>query len=122
MKLEKAWMTFGIAMFLSQVASLMLASSGFISFLVLGLFVVGCGLCFASLFKIVHHYTTSTQIRLQDHLVVKHQPETKLKVQTDTTANLEPTADNRELKVTDESEEDEWRTKLERALLSQGGD
>lgn len=60
-KLEKAWMTFGITMFILQLASLL---SDAVVFLVLVLFFVGCGLGFASLLKIVHHYTESTNVRV----------------------------------------------------------
>ena len=109
MKLEKAWMTLGIVTFLTQVTSLMLDVSGVISVLVLGLFVVGCGLSFASLFKLVHRFTTSTQMRVQDHVTVKHEPEVKPKV-----------LDN--MKVTEESEDAEWKRKLERDLHLQGGE
>ncbi len=127
MKLEKAWMTFGIITFLSQIASLMLDASGFISVLVLGLFVVGCGLCFASFFKLVHRFTTSMQLRAPSSSVPKEgvtmaKPETNLKAQMDKTANLEPATSNQEVKVIENTEESEWRTKLERALRVEGGE
>lgn len=114
MQLEKAWMTFSIATFLCQVASLMLNASIFISILVLGLFIVGCGLCFATLFNLIHRFTTSTRMRVPSSSVLKEvaiipKPETSLKV-----------PDN--MKVTADTEESEWRAKLEDALLREGGE
>lgn len=110
-------MTFGIATFLIQVATLMLDATVFISFIVLGLFVVGCGLCFASLFKLVHRFTTS-------RVTVKHEqePSTSLYPPIKKTADLVSATVNREFKVTDESEEVAYRRKLERELHLRGGE
>jgi hypothetical protein len=59
-KLEKGWVLFGMAMFLLQLASLVLGAMEIVSLLLLGFFIVGCGLGFATLFRIIHHFTLST--------------------------------------------------------------
>ena len=66
-RLEKGWVTFGIAMFLLQLASLFLGTMEFVSVLLLGFFFVGCGLGFATLFRIIHHFTLSTNTRVIDY-------------------------------------------------------
>jgi len=55
-RLEKAWMTFGIAMFLFQLLSLIPDLASIVTVLIVGLFMVGCGLSFATLFKILHRF------------------------------------------------------------------
>jgi hypothetical protein len=55
-RLEKAWMTFGVAMFLLQLLSLIPDLASIMAVLVVGLFMVGCGLSFATLFKILHRF------------------------------------------------------------------
>jgi hypothetical protein len=63
-RLEKAWMTFGIATFLLQLISLASNASVIVSVLVICLFIVGCGLGFATIFRIVHHFTESTNTKV----------------------------------------------------------
>lgn len=63
-KLERAWMLFGIAMFILQLVSLVSDAVAIVSLLVFGLFIVGCGLGFATLFRIVHHFTESTNTKV----------------------------------------------------------
>jgi hypothetical protein len=63
-RLEKAWMTFGIATFLLQLISLASNASVIVSVLVIGLFIVGCGLGFVTIFRIVHHFTESTNTKV----------------------------------------------------------
>ena len=66
-RLEKGWVMFGMAMFLLQLASLVLGAMEIVSLLLLGFFFAGCGLGFATLFRIVHHFTLSTNTRVIDY-------------------------------------------------------
>ena len=68
-RLEKAWMTFGIAMFLLQLISLVSNAAVVVSLLVFGLFIVGCGLGFVTIFRIVHHFTESTNTKVLKYRV-----------------------------------------------------
>jgi len=70
-RLEKGWVTFGISMFLLQLASLVLGAMEVVSVLLLGFFIIGCGLGFATLFRIVHHFTLSTNTHVAE-LRVQH--------------------------------------------------
>lgn len=69
MRLEKGWVTFGITMFLLQLTSLVLGAMEVVSVLLLVMFIVGCGLGFATLSRIVHHFTLSTNTRVVDYHV-----------------------------------------------------
>ena len=71
-RLEKAWMTFGIATFLLQLVSLASNASVVVSLLVFGLFIVGCGLGFATIFRIVHHFTESTNTKVIKYRVANN--------------------------------------------------
>jgi hypothetical protein len=75
-RLERAWMTFGIAMFLLQLVSLVSDAAVVVSLLVFGLFLVGCVLSFATLFKLVHHFTQSTNTKVIKYQV-QHDKRTK---------------------------------------------
>ena len=71
MRLEKGWVTFGITMFLLQLTSLVLGAMEVVSVLLLVMFIVGCGLGFVTLFRIVHHFTLSTNTHVAE-LRVQH--------------------------------------------------
>lgn len=65
-RLEKGWVLFGMAMFLVQLASLVLGAMEIMSLVLLGFFIVGCGLAFATLFRLVHYFTLSTNTHVTE--------------------------------------------------------
>jgi len=122
-RLEKGWVLFGMSMFLFQLASLVVGTMELLSLLLLGFFLLGCGLSFATLFRIVHHFTLSTNTHVAE-IRVQHDKGSKAEQYLQ---KILGERDERELiqkvqevKVMDNDEMDKELTELHKVL--EGGE